>query len=157
MHCEQLPLKILLNVFDESGQARAPQAVLPSFCLFSTQVCWLQRSRSGSGSPLRVSSALSESLMLGLSSSEELDVLSIDAGDIEDSPPLSPAHEEPLEVVTRAVNKLNIDWPVEKQETQRKSKLDECFLQIRAPPPHWGLPFFPDLYTEVSRSWKRHF
>lgn len=89
--------------------------------------------------------------MLGLSSSEELDIFSKDAGNIEDLPPLSPAYEKLLEVVTRAVNKLNIDWPVKKQEAQRKSTLNELFLQTRAQLSHCGLHFFPDLHTEVSR------
>lgn len=46
------------------------------------------------------SSALSESPMLSLSSSKEVDILSNETGDFEDSPPLSPAYEELLEVVT---------------------------------------------------------
>lgn len=37
-----------------------------------------------------VSSALSEALVLQLSSSEELDVVSIEAGDVEDSSPHTP-------------------------------------------------------------------
>ncbi len=32
--------------------------------------------------------------------------------------------EELLEVVTRAVAKMNIDWPLEEQEEHPKSKLD---------------------------------
>lgn len=74
-------------------------------------------------------SAPSESIMLGLSSSEELDVPSIDAGDIGDLPAISPQNEELMEVVSRAVSKLNTEWPAEKQEALRKSKLDERFLQ----------------------------
>lgn len=57
------------------------------------------------GSP--VSSA--RSLILGLSSSEELDTLSINVSDIGDSPATSPQYEELMEVVFRAVSKLNID------------------------------------------------
>ncbi len=34
-------------------------------------------------------------------------------------------------------------------------KLDERFLRARPPPPHRSLPFFPDLHTEVCRSWGR--
>ncbi len=49
--------------------------------------------------------------MLTLSSSEEVDVLNIKAGETEDSPPHSPTFEELVEVLTRAVAKLNIDWP----------------------------------------------
>ncbi|KAI2649150.1 Retrovirus-related Pol polyprotein from transposon 17.6 [Labeo rohita] len=62
-----------------------------------------------------------------------------------------------LEVVTRAVAKLNIDWPAEKQAEPQRSKLDERFLCNRPPPSHRSLPFFPDLHTEVSRSWGKPF
>ncbi|KAK9959463.1 hypothetical protein ABG768_009588, partial [Culter alburnus] len=89
--------------------------------------------------------------MLNISSSEEVDVESVD-----DVPPSAlPAYEELLEVVTRAVEKLNIEWPVEKAESRVKSKLDERFLPPRSLPQRRGLPFFPDLHAEVSRSWKR--
>lgn len=97
------------------------------------------------------SSALSESPMLILSSSEEVDVLSNEAGDFEDSPPLSPAYEELLEVVTRAIAKLNIKWTAEKQKAQKTSKLDKHIPLCR------GLSFFPNLHAEVSRLWKRLF
>ncbi|KAL0187594.1 hypothetical protein M9458_014693, partial [Cirrhinus mrigala] len=43
----------------------------------------------------------------------------------------SPQYEELLEVVTRAVAKLNIDWPAEKQAEPQQSKLDERFLRNR--------------------------
>lgn len=69
------------------------------------------------------STALSESTMFMLSSSEGVDIVSIKAGDIEDSPPVSPAYEELVEVVTRAVTKLNIKRPAEKQEVCHKNKL----------------------------------
>ncbi len=58
-------------------------------------------------------------------------------------------------MVTRAVDKLKIDWPAEQQTESRGSKLDERFLRARPPPPHRSLPFFPDLHTEVCRSWGR--
>lgn len=92
---------------------------------------------------------MSESLMLVLSSSEELDILSIDAGDIEDSPPLSPAYEELLEVVTHAVNMLNVDWPVEKQSASCKPEHN-----LHVGPAFF---FFFDLHTEISELWKRPF
>ncbi|KAI2647437.1 Transposon Ty3-G Gag-Pol polyprotein [Labeo rohita] len=66
-------------------------------------------------------------------------------------------YEELLEVVTRAVAKLNIDWPAEKQAELQRSKLDERFLRNRPPPSRWSLPFFPDLHTNVSRLWSRPF
>lgn len=61
-----------------------------------------------------VSSTPSEGPVLMLSSSEVLDVLSIKAGGIEDLPPPSPSYEEPVEVITGAVAKLNITWLVVK-------------------------------------------
>lgn len=67
--------------------------------------------------------------MLQLSTSEEVDVLSIEAGEMESPPPHPPAYEELLEVVTHAVAKLNISWPCERQEAHKKSKLDERFFQ----------------------------
>ena len=99
-------------------------------------------STQGEGSTLRLSS-----------SEEEVDVESLDR----DSPPHSPQYEELLEVVTRAVAKLNIDWPTEKAAEPQRSKLDERFLRASQPPPSRGLPFFPDLHDEISRSWKRPF
>jgi len=61
-----------------------------------------------------VSSALGEAPVLQLSSSEELDVVSIETGDTKDSPPHAPAYEELIEDLTRAVAKLIIDCPEEK-------------------------------------------
>ncbi len=93
-----------------------------------------------------------EGSALLLSSEEEVDVESI-----EYSPLQSPQYEELLEVVTHAVAKLNIDWPAEKQAEPQKSKLDERFLHTKPLPPRRSLPFFPDLHTEVLRSWKKPF
>ncbi|ROL23517.1 hypothetical protein DPX16_18785 [Anabarilius grahami] len=70
----------------------------------------------------------SEAPVLHISSSEELDVESIEAGDVEDSPPHSSLYEKLVEIVTCAVARLNIDWPAERQDVRPKSKLDECFL-----------------------------
>ncbi|KAL0157250.1 hypothetical protein M9458_048496, partial [Cirrhinus mrigala] len=100
-----------------------------------------------------VSSPRGTGSTLHLSSSEEVDVETVD----ELSAPQFPQYEELLEVVTRAVAKLNIDWPAEPQVEPQKSKLDERFLRPRPPPARRSLPFFPDLHTEVSRSWKSPF
>ncbi len=62
------------------------------------------------------------------------------------------AYEELLEVVTRAVDRLHLDWPQE-QETSKRSKLDDRYLsggQGEGPQ-----PFFGDLHDEVARSWNR--
>lgn len=63
-----------------------------------------------------VSSTPSEAPVLQLSISEELDFISIETGDTEDSSLQNPACEELMEVITHAVAKLNIDWPAEKPE-----------------------------------------
>ncbi|KAL0170481.1 hypothetical protein M9458_035077, partial [Cirrhinus mrigala] len=81
-----------------------------------------------------VSSPRRTGLMLVLSSSKEVDVESVE------------------EVVTRAVAKLNIDWPAKTLAEPQQSRLDERFLRTRR-----SLPFFPDLHTEVSRLWNRPF
>ncbi|KAL0186034.1 hypothetical protein M9458_017704, partial [Cirrhinus mrigala] len=62
-----------------------------------------------------------------------------------------------LSVFLRGVAKLNIDWPGKKQAEPQKSKLDERFLHTKPPPPRRSLPSFPDLLTDVSRSWGRPF
>ncbi len=38
--------------------------------------------------------------------------------------------EELLEVVSQAVAKLNIDWPLEEQDEHPKSKFDQSFLRL---------------------------
>ncbi|ROL46761.1 hypothetical protein DPX16_12654 [Anabarilius grahami] len=73
------------------------------------------------------SSTQGDSPSLQHSSPEEVDVLSVGMGE-DDTPSLSPAYEELVEVITCAVAKLNIEWPAEKQGTRPKSKLDERFL-----------------------------
>ncbi len=57
-------------------------------------------------------------------------------------PPQSRAYEELVEVVTRAVEKLSINWPAERDDIRSKGKLDERFLPSRAKPQCRGLPFF---------------
>ncbi len=88
-----------------------------------------------------------------VSSSEE-----VDTGNVEHfAPPLSPQYEELVEVITRATAKLSLDWPAEHPVEPQRGKLDERFLRFQTAPPHRSLPFFPDLHTEVSRSWGKPF
>lgn len=61
-----------------------------------------------------------ERMLLRLPSSEESDILSIGVGNLSVSPALSLQYEEPAEVLTRALAKLNINWPAEKQEAFEK-------------------------------------
>lgn len=83
-------------------------------------------------------SAQSEHLILSASSSEVLNVLSIEASDLGDSPAHSPQYEELVEVVTCAVVKVNIEWPAERQEACKKCKFDERFLHLAPQPPCRG-------------------
>ncbi len=106
----------------------------------------------GSEAHFAVSSPQRAGSAFHLSPSEEEDLESADY-----SPIQSPQYEELLEVVTRAVAKLNIDWPADDQTEKHKSKLDEHFLRSKSLPLCRSLPFFPDLHTEVSRSWKKPF
>ena len=64
--------------------------------------------------------------------------------------------EELLEVVTRAVDRLQLDWPRD-QETPKRSKLEDRFLSggRRERPQHQSLPFFEDLHDELSKSWSK--
>ncbi len=71
--------------------------------------------------------------------SEDLDVVSAYKRDTEDSPPQSHAYKELVEVVTRAVEKCNIDWPAEKEDVRSKGKLDKRFLPSRTQPQLRGL------------------
>lgn len=92
--------------------------------------------------------------MLELSASKEVDILSTEVEDVDESSPHHvPDYEDLVEVVTRAVERINISWPCERQEVQIKSKLDEHFLMHRGEP--WGLPFFPDLHDELCKSWSK--
>ncbi len=83
-------------------------------------------SSQGGEARAAVSSALIEAQTLQLSDPEELDVVSVNARDNEDSPPQSRAYEELVEVLTRAV-----DWPAEKEDVHSKKK--ECIFFISTP------------------------
>ncbi|KAL0175067.1 hypothetical protein M9458_031035, partial [Cirrhinus mrigala] len=177
-HCELLPLRTLRSrkaLFNEGAFTSVPRGSGPA----STEAEWRLHSWGSqldllegmeTGDPLSpsspsrsaarsvgsearsaVSSPQGTGSTLCISSSEEVDIESID----EVSTPQSPQYEELLEVVNRAVAKLNIDWPAESQAEPQKSKLDERFLRSR--PPSARLPFFPDLHTEVSSSWNTPF
>ncbi|ROI15732.1 hypothetical protein DPX16_20270 [Anabarilius grahami] len=181
VHCDQLPLRSRRALFEEGGSAGVPRGSGPASAeagrrLMSrgSQMDVTEGLETGPAlslpSPVAsasvsirrqearvaVSSAPVDTVTLMASSSEELDVVSVATGESEDPPLQSPASEELMEVLSRAVAKLNIDWPAEKQEQTVRSKLDELFLPSwSAQPPRRALPFFPDLHTEVSRSWKK--
>ncbi len=104
----------------------------------------------GSEARSAVSSPRGAGSALLLSSSEEVDVESV-----EYSPLQSPQYEELLEVVTRAVAKLNIDWPAEKQAKPQKSKLDERFLRIFTPEPAFFFLISPPRCRDHGRNHSR--
>ncbi len=69
----------------------------------------------------------------------------------------SAAYSELVDVLSRATEKLSLDWPDEPRESQA-SKLDERFLGgPNSRPERRKLPFFSDLHQEISRSWKQPF
>ncbi len=80
----------------------------------------------GSEACLAVTSPRGTDSALLLSSSEEVDVERAEA-----PPPVSPQYEELLEVMTRAVAKLNISWPAEEHAELQISKFDERFLRAK--------------------------
>ncbi len=133
-HCEVFRLRTLrsrLAFFRKDAQARVPQGSGPAAAepqrrlrSWDSQMDPSAEVETGAAlslpSPDRfsasyqgwearaaVSSAPIEAHTLQLSDSEELDAAN--ARDTEDSPPQSLAYEELFEVVTRAVEKLNID------------------------------------------------
>ncbi len=66
----------------------------------------------------------------------------------------SAAYSELVDVLSRATEKLALDWPDE----PRASKLDEWFLSgAHSKPERRKLPFFSDLHREISGSWKQPF
>ncbi len=69
----------------------------------------------------------------------------------------SAAYSELVEVLSRATEKLTLDWPDEPRES-RASKLDVRFLiGAHSKPERRKLPFFSDLQREISSSWKQPF
>ncbi len=69
----------------------------------------------------------------------------------------SAAYSELVDVLSRATEKLALDWPDEPRESQA-SKLDERFLiGAHSKLERRKLPFFSDLHREISSSWKQTF
>ncbi len=69
----------------------------------------------------------------------------------------SAAYSELVDVLSRATEKLALDWPDEPRESGA-SKLDEWFLSgAHSKPERRKLPFFSDLHREISGSWKQPF
>ncbi|XP_056622671.1 uncharacterized protein LOC130435844 [Triplophysa dalaica] len=66
------------------------------------------------------------------------------------------AVEDLLGAVTKAVDRLKLDWPRE-QEAPKSSKLNDRYLPDgwRDEPQNQALSFFEDLHGELSRSWQK--
>ncbi|KAI2665226.1 Exocyst complex protein exo70 [Labeo rohita] len=151
-HCELLALRTLHSrkaLFEEGAFPSIPQGAGPA----AAKAEWLLHSWGSqldlleemeTGEPLSPSSpARSTDRSVGsearsaatsphgtgssihLSSSEEVDVKS----PVEEPFPQSLQYEELLEVVTRTVSNLNIDWPAEEKAEPQRSKLDERLLR----------------------------
>ncbi len=69
----------------------------------------------------------------------------------------SAAYSELVDVLSRATEKLALDWPDEPCES-RASKLEDRFLiGAHSKLERRKLPFFSDLHREISSSWKQPF
>ncbi len=69
----------------------------------------------------------------------------------------SAAYSELVDVLSRATEKLALDWLDEPRES-RASKLDERFrIGAHSKLERRKLPFFSDLHREISSSWKQPF
>ncbi len=69
----------------------------------------------------------------------------------------SATYSELMDVLSRATEKLSLDWPDEPRKSQL-SRLDERFLSGPNSRPEWRkLPLFSDLHHDISRSWKQPF
>ncbi|KAL0173153.1 hypothetical protein M9458_033464, partial [Cirrhinus mrigala] len=166
-HCELLPLRTLRSrkaLFEEGDFTTVPQGAGPASTeaervlhSWGSQMDLLEGMETGDplspsltgrsaarseGSEARTAATSSQGTgsSLHLTSSEEGDLEST----VEEASPQSVQYEELLEVVTRAVAKLNIDWPAEEKAAPQKSKLDKRFLRSKPPSPRRSLP---DLYS----------
>ncbi len=117
----------------ETSESLSPSSTIRSYCRSPRM-----EARSADTSPRAVGSALLPS------SSEGVDVESFN-----DVPSHSPQYEELVNVVTRAMAKLSINWPAQCHVEPQRGKLDERFLRFKTPPPHRSLPFFPHRGVEI--------
>ncbi|ROK35587.1 hypothetical protein DPX16_17330 [Anabarilius grahami] len=175
MQCEHLPLMTLcslLAMFIESGQAHAPHGLGPRSAKVAQRLrLWrsqlelveeleaasaLSRPSSTSSSALArdseahsaASSTPSESLMLARSSSEEVDILSIKVGNVEDSPPPSLTYRSSWGLCS-CCSRIKCHMASCEAGGTQENYLDECFLQSTASRSKACL-FFNDLHTEAE-------
>ncbi len=76
--------------------------------------------------------------------------------EIESSHSSCPAYAELLEVMERAMARLDLPWKRAKKVAPW-GRLDECYLSDHSPPAQVSLPFLPDLHVEIKKAWKSQF
>ncbi len=146
MESEQTGLAFSLPPSPERARANSPVEFLPDFQFPSPKARDF------------VSFGLDDILHTAASDSEDFGPALADA-----LPPSgqearpSAAYSELVDVLSRATEKLALDWPDEPRES-RASKLDDRFLiGTHSKLERRKLPFFSDLHREISRSWKQPF
>ncbi len=125
-HCLRMSMRTLRFrrvLFEEGALSSAPRGSSPT-------LAEAERRLKSWGSQMD----LTERIEREGESSEEGESASVERDEAVDLPPQSVSFEELLEVVTRAVAKLNIELPTDKERQEHpKSKLDEHFLHSRSP------------------------
>ncbi len=146
MESEQTGLAFSLPPSPDRARANSPVEFLPDFQFPSPKARDF------------VSFGLDDILHTAASDSEDFGPASADA-----LPPNgqgarpSAAYSELVDVLSRATEKLALDWPDEPRES-RASKLDDRFLiSAHSKLERRKLPFFSDLHREISSSWKQPF
>ncbi len=146
MESEQTGLAFSLPPSPDRARANSPVEFLPDFQFPSPKARDF------------VSFGLDDILHTAASDSEDFGPASADA-----LPPNgqgarpSAAYSELVDVLSRATEKLALDWPDEPRES-RASKLDDRFLiGAHSKLERRKLPFFSDLHREISSSWKQPF
>ncbi len=146
MESEQTGLAFSLPPSPERARANSPVKFLPDFQFPSPKARDF------------VSFGLDDILHTAASDSEDFGPALADA-----LPPSgqearpSAAYSELVDVLSRATEKLALDWPDEPCES-RASKLDDRFLiGAHSKLERRKLPFFSDLHREISSTWKQPF
>ncbi len=146
MESEQTGLAFSLPPSPERARANSPVEFLPDFLFPSPKARDF------------VSFGLDDVLHTAASDSEDFGPVLADA-----LPPSgqearpSAAYSELVDVLSRATEKLALDWPDEPRESWA-SKLDDRFLiGAHSKLERRKLPFFSDLHREISSSWKQSF
>lgn len=116
MHCESFPLRKLCSSLALSSRDGSLVSAPCGLGAASAEAAWWLKSWGLQMELVELISNLAVNPLLAMSSSMEVDMVSVEASVSEASSSLSPVYEELLEVVTLATVKLRFDWPVGKQE-----------------------------------------